>query len=221
MNIQYVTTASELQIAVHNASLAMSKDLSRPILCAICFEYDAELGMVTVTATDSYRLVTTSIREVAGETNWTGAVMIDDSKALLTALKPLPYNTEVTISVTESSEGSTPYLEVKIPGVERSIFHTDIIDGHYPDWHQLTSPPVSTNPETVPPGLNQEYLASIAKLRHPLMEGVMARHAKNFGPVICRTVEPLKPVVWSFARDGLSPRVSMLVMSMRYDEVTV
>lgn len=229
MTIRIERTA--LEIALHNALIATSKDPSRPILEGAVFETTVvekesiSTLELSITATDSYRLVSTKIqtnqdplpsKNSAFQNAFQRRIIVGDIKGMLAAVKKMApglVSINEDDNVIELREGYSTTLE------ERPTFWSPAIEGDYPRWQGLVPTLDPTNPGCPPPAFKHAFLSDVGKLRHPQMDGSSVKNVRDSKMVLInRYVDTLTPTIWHFTRDHHADlQAFMLLMPVKYE----
>lgn len=223
MTISIERTA--LEIALHNALIATSKDRSRPILEGAVFETtvvertgEQRWLEFSVTATDSYRLVSTSINLGHAVKALPRRIIVGDIKGMLAAVKKMAPDS-VSITINEDRNEIELRADYSTTWQDRPTFWSPVIEGDYPKWRNLVPTLDATNPGCPPPAFNPAFLADVGKLRHPSMDGTSVKNVRDSKMVLInRYVDTLTPTIWHFTRDHhANLEAFMLLMPVKYE----
>jgi hypothetical protein len=223
MTISIERTA--LEVALHNALIATSKDRSRPILEGAVFETtvvertgEQRWLEFSVTATDSYRLVSTSIKLGHDVKALPRRIIVGDIKGMLAAVKKMSGNS-ISITLNEDRDEIELREDYSTTWQDRPTFWSPAIEGDYPKWQQLVPTLDTTNPPCPPPAFNPAFLSDVGKLRHPAMDGTSVKNLRDSKMVLInRYVDKLTPTIWHFTRDHHAKlEAFMLLMPVKYE----
>lgn len=200
-----------LASALTNAVVVASDDYSRPILCA-AYVVKSGADTIDIVATDSYRLVVTTVRDVDGVADF-APVLIEDLKNLVAAVKrsDLP-----TVSLTHDSMTNTASVWAGDIGDTPYPLHTvPTNEGQFPKYEGLIpSAEAFDGPVSFMPAFNGQFIGDIAKLCDPEI-GYTLGNRRDAGPVRMYAIDALKPALFTIGGPAGAARVTYLLMPVR------
>lgn len=223
MTINIERTA--LEIALHNALIAVSKDRARPILEGAAFEItvvertgEQRWLEFSVTATDSFRLVSTSINLGHAVKALPRRIIVGNIKGMLAAVKKMGGDS-ISITINDDRDEIELREDYSTTWQDRPTFWSPIIEGDYPKWRRVVPTLGDTNPGCPPPAFHPADLSDVGKLRHPSMDGTSVKHVRDSKmALVNRYGDPLTSTIWHFTQDHHAKlEAFMLLMPVKYE----
>lgn len=137
-SVVHTLSAAELIPVLRWVNLARSRDETRPHLCAVHIE--AEANLLRLVATDAYRIHAAEIEVADSPYNFkgyaAGEMQGTHVEALLRQFRGVKKLPPAMIAV-EVGEKDAPVKKRQIATTYKQVTMSSYVDGEFPDWHQL------------------------------------------------------------------------------------